>query len=108
MLHGRVQGNLDLLLLAVLVAAPAHGYEVAQRLRQHSDGVFDLPEGTIYPALYRLEKRGWVRSSWEPAEGRRRRIYTLTGSGRQQLTAQRREWTVFTSGAAAVLGGAQV
>lgn len=105
MLRERMKGNLDLLLLAVLAAAPTYGYELAQRLRQHSDGAFDLPEGTIYPALYRLEKRGWVSSSWELVEGRRRRIYALTSSGRHELTAQRREWATFTTGMAAVLGG---
>lgn len=99
----RIKGNLDLLLLSVLAARPAHGYEVAERLRQRSDGAFDLPEGSIYPALHRLEARGWVTSSWELVAGRRRRVYELTGRGRQQLETQRREWGVFAAGIHAVL-----
>lgn len=101
----RLKGNLDLLLLAVLAAAPAHGYEVAGRLRQRSDGTFDLPEGTIYPALFRLESRGWARSSWEVVGGRRRRVYALTARGRRQLATQRGEWSAFVAGVTAVLGG---
>lgn len=104
MFRERMKGNLDLLTLAVLAAAPAHGYEVAERLRQQSDGVFDLPEGTIYPALHRLEARGWVTSSWTLAGGRKRRVYALTGRGHRQLAAQRREWDRFTAGMAVVLG----
>ena len=104
MFRERMKGNLDLLVLAVLVAAPAHGYQVAERLRHRSDGAFDLPEGTIYPGLHRLEARGYVTSSWEQVGGRRRRVYALTGSGHRQLSAQRREWAAFTEGMAAVLG----
>lgn len=104
MLGERMKGNLDLLMLTVLAAAPAHGYELADRLRQQSDGLFDLPEGTVYPALYRLEARGWVTSSWTHVGGRRRRVYALTGPGRRQLAAQRREWARFSAGMAVVLG----
>jgi PadR family transcriptional regulator len=104
MLGERMKGNLDLLMLAVLAAAPAHGYEMAERLRQRSDGVFDLPEGTIYPALHRLEARGWVTSSWALAGGRRRRVYALSDGGHRQLAVQRREWARFMSGMAFVLG----
>lgn len=100
----RMKGNLDLLLLAVLRATPAHGYEIAQRLREHSGGAFDLPEGTIYPALHRLEERGWVGSDRVVVAGRARRVYALTDRGRHQLAAQRREWAVFTAGMAAILG----
>ena len=104
MFRERMKGNLDLLTLVVLAAAPAHGYEVAERLRQHSDGAFDLPEGTIYPALHRLEARGWVTSSWTTVDGRRRRVYALTDRGHQQLAGQRREWARFTAAMAVVLG----
>jgi len=104
MFRERMKGNLDLLVLAVLVAEPAHGYEIAERLRHRSDGAFDLPEGTVYPALHRIEERGWVTSSWVQADGRKRRVYTLTASGHRQLSAQRREWAAFTAGMAAVLG----
>lgn len=101
----RLKGNLDLLLLAVLTTGPAHGYEIAERLRQHSRGAFDLPEGTVYPALHRLEGRDWIHSSWRVESGRRRRVYELTGRGRRQLAAQRREWRTFVSGMAAILDG---
>lgn len=104
MFRERIKGNLDLLTLVVLEAAPAHGYEVAERLRQRSDGAFDLPEGTIYPALHRLEARGWVTSSWTLVSGRRRRVYALTDRGRRQLALQRREWAMFHTAMAVVLG----
>lgn len=104
MFRERMKGNLDLLTLVVLAAAPAHGYEVAERLRQQSDGVFDLPEGTIYPALHRLEARGWVTSSWTLADGRRRRVYALTDRGHLHLAGQRREWARFIAAMAVVLG----
>ena len=105
MMRERMKGNLDSLLLAVLAAAPAHGYEAAERLRQRSAGTFDLPEGSIYPALHRLEARGFVTSSWALAGGRRRRVYALTSRGRRHLAAQRREWAAFAAGMGAVLGG---
>ena len=68
----RLKGNLDLLLLSVLSAGPAHGYAIISALRERSEGTFDLPEGTIYPALHRLEDSGLLASSWAQAEGRRR------------------------------------
>ena len=104
MFRERIKGNLDLLALVVLEAAPAHGYEVAERLRQQSDGVFDLPEGTIYPALHRMEARGWISSSWTLAGGRKRRVYALTDRGHRQLAVQRREWARFRTAMAVVLG----
>lgn len=104
MFRERMKGNLDLLTLVVLAAAPAHGYEVAERLRQQSDGVFDLPEGTVYPALHRLEARGWLASSWTLVDGRRRRVYALTDHGHRQLAVQRREWVRFTAAMSVVLG----
>ena len=69
----RLKGNLDLLLLSVLAAGPAHGYAIISALRDRSGGTFDLPEGTVYPALHRLEDAGLLASSWADAEGRRRR-----------------------------------
>ncbi|MBO0810752.1 MAG: PadR family transcriptional regulator [Microlunatus sp.] len=105
MLRERLKGNLDLLLLTVLATGPAHGYEIAERLRTHSAGAFDLPEGTVYPALHRLEAHGWIASAWRVEAGRRRRVYELTSRGRRQLAVQRREWSAFIAGMAAVLGG---
>jgi DNA-binding PadR family transcriptional regulator len=100
----RLKGNLDLLLLSVLSAGPAHGYAVISALRARSDGTFDLPEGTVYPALHRLEGSGLLSSSWAEADGRKRRVYALTGKGETALAAQRSEWKRFAGGIAAVLG----
>ena len=88
----RLKGNLDLLLLSVLAAGPAHGYAIISALRDRSGGTFDLPEGTIYPALHRLEDAGLLASTWAQAEGRRRRIYGLTDEGVAALAAERTEW----------------
>jgi len=100
----RLKGNLDLLILEVLAARPAHGYDVIVSLRARSSGVFDLPEVTVYPALYRLEASGLLTSSWTSGSGRRRRVYSLTAAGRKALTDQRRQWREFTAAVGAVLG----
>jgi len=76
-----LKGHLDGLILATLQGGPAHGYVIAQALRARSDGAFDLPEGTLYPALHRLERAGLVTSEWSTQAGRRRRTYRLTRSG---------------------------
>jgi len=97
-------GHLDLLLLAVLGrGGPQHGYAVIGGLRDASDGEFDVPEGTIYPALHKLERDGLVKSEWSVVEGRRRRVYALTGNGRATLSAKKKEWTIFRRGVEAVL-----
>jgi len=100
----RLKGNLDLLLLSVLSAGPAHGYAIISTLRERSGGTFDLPEGTIYPALHRLEEAGLLASSWAQAEGRRRRVYALTDEGVAALAVQRTEWRTFERGVQSVLG----
>jgi PadR family transcriptional regulator PadR len=100
----RLKGNLDLLLLSVLAAGPAHGYVIISALRERSGGTFDLPEGTIYPALHRLEDSGLLVSSWAQAEGRRRRVYALTDKGVTALAGQQTEWRKFATGMRAVLG----
>ena len=100
----RLKGNLDLLILEVLAARPAHGYDVIVSLRTRSDGAFDLPEGTVYPALYRLEASGLLGSTWTSESGRRRRVYSLTPSGRAALVEQRRQWRDFTAAVSSVLG----
>jgi PadR family transcriptional regulator, regulatory protein PadR len=101
------RGQLDLLLLAVLRAGPAHGYAVIAALRDQSGGGFDLPEGTVYPALHKLERQGFVGSRWtdgpDGSGGRRRRVYELTGTGVAALGERRREWTRFASSVQAVL-----
>src|ERR1700759_293992 len=100
----RLKGNLDLLLLTVLAAGPAHGYAVISALRERSEGTFDLPEGTIYPALHRLEGAGLLASSWAEVDPRRRRVYGQTDDGAAALAAQRTEWRQFARGIQAVLG----
>jgi len=101
----QLKGHLDLLLLSVLAAGPAHGYGVIRTLRQRSEGTFALPEGTVYPALHRLEEDGLLRSYWAEQEGRRRRLYELTASGATVLSEMRREWRRFANGVQAVVGG---
>lgn len=100
----RLRGNLELLLLSVLSAGPAHGYAIISGLRDRSEGMFDLPEGTIYPALHRLENSGLLASSWAEAEGRQRRVYALTDKGAAALAAELSEWRRFANGMQAVLG----
>jgi PadR family transcriptional regulator PadR len=100
----RLKGNLDLLLLSVLSAGPAHGYAVIAALRARRAGTLDLPEGTISPALHRLEKAGLLASSWADADGRKRRVYALTATGEATLAAERTEWKRFAGGVAAVVG----
>jgi PadR family transcriptional regulator PadR len=90
-----LKGHVDLLLLATLADTPAHGYRVVEALRERSDGTFDLAEGTVYPALYRLERGGLIASRWHVVEGRRRRIYRLTKRGETALQRRRREWRAF-------------
>lgn len=101
-----VRGHLDMLLLAIVDSAPAHGYAIVEQLRQRSDDALDLPEGTVYPALHRLERQGLLGSQWHTGDGRRRRIYHITRRGHQALRAQRQEWVRFTRTVHAVIGGA--
>jgi len=99
-----LNGQLDPLILATIAEDPAHGYAILQRLRQRSSGAFDLAEGTIYPALHRLERDGLLSSSWAVESGRRRRVYRLTRAGRLALGERRRDWIRFASAVEAVLG----
>jgi DNA-binding PadR family transcriptional regulator len=98
-----LKGHLDGLLLAVLEAGPAHGYALMETLRTSSGGAFDLPTGTVYPALHRLEQAGLVRGRWAEGTGRRRRVYELTPAGRRALDDQRTDWRRFATAVSAVL-----
>ena len=100
-----LKGHLDLLLLAAIADGPKHGYAVIEQLRLMSDDVFDLPEGTVYPALHRLQKAGYLSSSWSEVQGRRRRTYTLTKKGSSALKEQRQSWNEFSGAVAQVLKG---
>ena len=97
-------GQLDLMLLSVLDAGPAHGYRVIERLRAQSGGAFDLPEGTVYPALHRLERTGLLESRWSNDAPRRRRVYAVTPAGRGALEEKRRDWQTFSGALGAVIG----
>ena len=101
-----LKGNLDLLLLTILKDGPAHGYAIIEELRKRSDDVFDLPEGTIYPALHRMERSGMVTSRWTEGAGRRRRVYQLSNLGREKLGEKQAEWQAFTRSVRLVLKGA--
>lgn len=91
-----LKGHLDNILLAALRTGPAHGYGLIEVLRQRSGGHFDLPEGTVYPALHRLELAGLVESNWEQSpNGRRRRVYILTRKGSTSLDQRQSDWTKF-------------
>jgi PadR family transcriptional regulator, regulatory protein PadR len=98
-----LKGHLDGLLLAVVAEEPAHGYAIVERLRRRSHGAFDLPEGTVYPALHRLEQAGLLKSSWAPGTTRRRRVYALTAKGRSKLGERRAEWGTFSRAIDSVL-----
>jgi DNA-binding PadR family transcriptional regulator len=100
-----LKGHLDFLLLSVVATGPKHGYAVIEALRSGSDDAFDLPEGTVYPALNRLEREGLLASDWSVVRGRRRRTYRLTGRGRQALAEQRRGWEAFVTAVNQVVGG---
>jgi PadR family transcriptional regulator len=96
-------GHLDLLLLAALGEEPRHGYAVMDHVRRASGGRFDYPEGTVYPALHRLEADGMLKSGWSEVDGRRRRVYELTAKGARALDSRRRDWERFAQSVAAVL-----
>jgi transcriptional regulator len=100
-----LKGHLDMLLMAALHGRPAHGYAIAETLRARSGGTFDLPEGTLYPALHRLEKSGLLSSRWSEVNGRRRRIYQLTQKGHRALARQQGEWRDFARAVHAVTEG---
>lgn len=99
-----LHGHLDALLLAVLEGGSLHGYAIIEHLRVRSGGTLDLPTGTIYPALRRLERAGYVQSSWSTVNGRERRTYQLTGSGRRALAGERASWNELSATVGRFLG----
>jgi PadR family transcriptional regulator, regulatory protein PadR len=96
------RGHLDLLLLGAVARAPLHGYAIVEAIRDASEGAFDLGEGTVYPALYRLEGAGLLASTASVVNGRKRRTYRLSARGRKELAAQKREWRSFVQAVEAV------
>ncbi|HKI94687.1 MAG TPA: PadR family transcriptional regulator [Gemmatimonadales bacterium] len=99
-----LQGTLDLLILKTLLLGPLHGWAISKRLRQLSSEVLNVGQGSLYPALYRLEDKGWISAAWGTSdEGRRAKIYTLTAKGKKQLAAERSAWRNFSTAVNQVL-----
>jgi transcriptional regulator len=100
-----LQGTLDLLVLRTLVAGSLHGYGIAKAIRSTSNEAFDIEFGSLYPALKRLEAKGWVASAWETSGyNRRAKYYKLTAAGRKQLVREHSKWTDFVSAVGRVMG----
>lgn len=103
-----LQGTLDLLLLQVVALGPLHGYAIGQRLQQITKDALQVQQGSLYPALHRLEERGWLRAEWRPSEtGRDAKFYSLTRAGRTQLAAERLNWQRLAEAIALVLRTAE-
>ena len=103
-----LQGTLDVLILKIVALGPIHGYAIAQRLQQMSGAVLQVQQGSLYPALHRLEKRRWMRAEWAASEtGREARYYTLTALGRKQLEEQRDNWNRLSAAITGVLNTAE-
>lgn len=103
-----LKGHLDAIVLAALEAGPAHGYAIIETIKKASSATFDLPEGTVYPALHRLEVAGLLASTWTtPLGGRKRRVYSLTGNGTAALAERRKSWSKFSRAVDTMLGGGQ-
>ena len=103
-----LQGTLDVLILKVVALGPIHGYAIAQRLQQMSRDVLQVQQGSLYPALHRLEKRRWLRAEWAASEtGREARFYTLTPLGRKQLGEQRASWDRLSAAISGILSTAE-
>jgi PadR family transcriptional regulator len=103
-----LQGTLDVLILKIVALGSIHGYAIAQRLQQMSGAVLQVQQGSLYPALHRLEKRRWLRAEWAASEtGREARYYTLTALGRKQLDEQRDNWNRLSAAITGVLNTAE-
>jgi PadR family transcriptional regulator, regulatory protein PadR len=99
-----LQGTLDMLILKVVALGPIHGYAIAQRIRQISDEVLQVQQGSLYPALHRLEKKKWLTAEWREAEsGREAKFYRLTAAGRKQLEVEEESWTRLSVAIAAIM-----
>ncbi|MDX1646278.1 MAG: PadR family transcriptional regulator [Longimicrobiales bacterium] len=102
-----LQGTLDLLILRTLAAEPRHGYQIAREIKESSRDVLQVEEGALYPALHRIEGRGWIEASWGVSENNRRaKFYALTEEGREALRAQSRSWDEYVAAVGRVMGEA--
>jgi transcriptional regulator len=103
-----LQGTLDLLILKVVALGPVHGYGIAQRIRQISSDVLQVQQGSLYPALHRLEKRGWIAADWGESENNRQaRFYRLSAKGRKQLAAEEETWNRLSKAVTLILRTAE-
>jgi transcriptional regulator len=103
-----LKGTLDMLILKIVAMGPIHGYAVSQRIQQISKDFFQVPQGSLYPALHRLEDRGWVKAEWkESVTGREAKFYTLTKKGRKQLEAEVANWGQVSDAVALILRTAE-
>ena len=101
---GLLQGTLDLLILRTLLAGPTHGHAIAKHIQRTSEDLLQVETGSLYPALHRLEAKGWIAASWELSEkGKRARFYRLTPRGRKQLAAERSKWEALSRAMALIL-----
>ena len=104
---GLLQGTLELLVLKTLSWGPMHGYGIASWIESATGDVLRVEEGSLYPALYRMEQKGWLKADWGTSElGRRAKMYSLTARGRQQLKVETSQWTYFSGAVSRVLGAA--
>lgn len=98
------QGTLDLLILRTIASGSQHGWAISQRIQEISDDVLQVQQGSLYPALHRLERRGWIKSSWDVSDNNRRaKYYQLTAAGRKQLEAEKEDWRKLVAAVAQVL-----
>lgn len=102
----KLKGHLDLLVMSILSHGPTHGYAVIEELSRRSKSSIDVPEGTLYPVLHRLEKGGYLTSEWSEVKGRRRKLYRLTTTGHRRLAEERQGWSRFVAAVTAVTEGA--
>jgi PadR family transcriptional regulator, regulatory protein PadR len=103
-----LKGTLDMLILKVVAAGPVHGYAVSQRIQQISKDFFQVPEGSLYPALHRLEDGGWLQAKWEETEtGRDAKFYSLTRAGRKRLSTEMDNWERLSEAVALILRTAE-
>ena len=103
-----LQGTLDLLILKVVALGPVHGYGISQRIRQISDSVLQVQQGSLYPALHRLKERGWLAADWGESEnGRQAKFYRLSAKGRKQLASEEQTWNRLSKAVALILQTAE-
>jgi len=101
------KGSTEILILSLLIDHPMYGYEISQQLKQRSGGYFEMKEGLLYPALHRMQQNGWLASDWRMIDGRRRKYYSLTQTGRKVLGEQAAEWKTFLEQLAIMLSATE-